>query len=243
MCTVIDSLQGYIHHTCDGKTKDEWLFRGMSSKNYHLIPKVGRKAEFIEHEFDMLIKFMDKGTAHSSYLASVNVIETDKVSYQTLALAQHHGLPTRLLDWTTNPLVALFFACTGNPEEDAVIYVANSAQFNDQVEGSPVDCMDVALYRPPHISPRITEQEGLFTVHPSGQLDIPLDSLKNEEGELFAFEKLLIPAKNKEKCLVSLDKLGVNQEKLFPGLDGISAYLQWKYSSVEVAQQINKETA
>jgi hypothetical protein len=44
---------------------------------------------------------------------------------ETYLLAQHHGLLTRLLDWTTNPLAALYFAATGEPDHDGAMYVIN----------------------------------------------------------------------------------------------------------------------
>src|SRR5262249_33650157 len=58
--------------------------------------------------------------------------------------AQHYGLPTRLLDWSTNPLAALFFACDGEPNEDGFIYAMDAGQIIPQ---EAEECNGTKLYQ------------------------------------------------------------------------------------------------
>lgn len=95
----------------------EFLFRGQSSVDYQLLPSLGRSSNFLKHERDLI--------ALAKY-KKPDVFTNTMLPLETLALLQHYGVPTRLLDVTESALVALYFACqpTHNANnKDGVVYV------------------------------------------------------------------------------------------------------------------------
>lgn len=103
-----------------------FLFRGMPNKQYSLIPSVFRKKNdggliheiYLEHNSEAGIVQAFK-TKAASLIHSFPIDE----DFTWVEYAQHFGAPTRLLDWTENPLVALYFACISDEEEDGIVYI------------------------------------------------------------------------------------------------------------------------
>ena len=149
-----------------------------------------------------------------------------------LALAQHYGLPTRLLDWTSNPLVGLYFAVDSSPEKDADVWCFGFPSTNNWFPHNTYFAQRVALaksgslYFPRHIFARTTNQSGCFTVH---VCEIPFEEANEHLMNIFV--RVRIKAVNNARILNELFTLGSHREFIYPGLEGIAKRLQFKVST------------
>jgi hypothetical protein len=196
-----------------------WVFRGINNPAYELIPKVGRLAnEGTEKRiFDMFIRELPAYA--DSYPSDL---------WELLALGQHHGLPTRLLDWTENPLVACFFASDGAYDCDGVIYAMHNPHVLKDTSISPFEIDKIMRYRPRQISPRIRAQSGLFTVHPN-----PRQPLVVGETGSIKVSKIVIDKEYKSYLIWDLARLGIHRASIFPNIDGLANHIKWMYESYD----------
>lgn len=195
------------------------IYRGMKSVNYPLIPKVGRivpsgSANSREqNERDILRLFKERAFQYLDFSPTSD--------WDWLAIGQQYGLPTRLLDWTDNPLVAGFFAAGATSDKDGVIYAyRNDSYISVDEHPNPFEYRAVGKFIPRHLTPRITTQGGLFTIHPN-----PYEPFTSKE-----MDKIIIPAAIKTDLRRTLNRYGVNRFSLFPSLDGLAAHIEWLQS-------------
>ena len=149
-----------------------------------------------------------------------------------MVLAQHFGLKTRLLDWSTNPLVALWFACADKSQGDAFVYAleADLHMDADPYAVGPKGLVETRVFQPRFNNPRIIAQQGWFTLHQYSAKDKRFVSIERNAKMRNQLHEFRIPAENRPDILRSLDRHGINARTLYPDLQGLCAYLNWKHS-------------
>lgn len=230
--------------------RSQFVFRGSSTAQGKLetaLMQLGGKYEDLEHH--LLRNF--RKYAHR------DVVSQDTL-WQWLSVAQHHGLPTRLFDWTYSPYVAMHFA------------TADTSKFH--VDGAlwMVDFVKAHQFLPLLLREQLAEEESnAFTVEMLTEsiesLD-ELDSMQDPEFVIFfeppsldnrivnqfalfsvmssptahldewfeerpdLYQKLVIPAELKWEIRDKLDQANITERVLFPGLDGLCSWLKRYYS-------------
>jgi hypothetical protein len=216
----IESLEEYISLVSEQFCCGHHVFRGVTDSSHKLIPTVGRNPDYyLDDEIELFKQF--KRRAHLS-LPSLPSNDWD-----WLAVAQHHGLPTRLLDWTSSPLVALFFATRPKivnyqvesccPNGGAVFALHFCDYIDTSAITNPFDYTKFGVFNPPHIAPRITGQAGLFTIQPQPNVEL---SYTKDERFPDDIEKIEFDSQAAQRIQSQLFKMGIREDMLFPDLDG-----------------------
>lgn len=234
--TSVDSLIVASRFAFQGFGKTVHWFRGQESSAWDLVPTVHRDYDQAgEHNLAAHFR-LSAGTRHSKTLDL-----SDMPAW--MSLMQHFGLPTRLLDWTASPLVALFFALDSvSQTEAAVVWALVPSRLNavsafnaeetfalSGAEARPL--LQAGLERGPVVEDvlavlgqdvdlRMTLQQGAFTLHGT-------NSALNDHPKASEFlAKFTIPKSARESISEELWFLGVRRSSLFPDLANLALDLK-----------------
>lgn len=213
---------------------DTW-WRGHGDANWQLHPALYRTPRTEGYEINVVHRFKRAARVRHHECPAPD----DWAAW--LFLMQHYRLPTRLLDWTESPLVALYFAVWDRPGKDGALWALNPFPLNESQSGeaailNPMDpkaqavilpafgeikkpsTACVAIY-PEEIDHRLAAQLSAFTAHGDST---PLETLPATSQYL---TKFTIPADAKRSLAEALDALGVRRANLFPDLENLAAQL------------------
>lgn len=203
-----------------------FLFRGQGDRS-PIVPKIARP----EYNYHLAREreLFDVFKMRARPFVLVSVLN----DWEWLALAQHHGAPTRLTDWTTSPLVAAWFAVSSYPlDTDACVYALDieGSGAPERIEPLSGSCTNGSTYNHPlsptngvylvktsPVSGRITTQRGLFLLHGN-----PKDALVIDPAQQF-----IIPRNDRIEVMASLSRFGIEASHIFPDLDGLCKSLDW----------------
>jgi hypothetical protein len=252
-----EELQNELfRNTWDNKInrfRSPYIYRGLSCKDYDLKTSLIRLGgNYPELEPHLLRNF--KKYAHRDASPGNSI-------WNWLAVAQHHGLPTRLLDWTYSPYVALHFATADfqSFDNDAAIWCVNNVKTNEFLpgklreviaeEGSNVftaDMLEPVCSSLKELG-KLKEKEFVLFLEPPS-LDQRIihqfalfSIMSSPEAELHTwleehpglYFRVIIPAKLKWEVRDKLDQANITERVLFPGLAGLSQWLKRHYTTVK----------
>jgi len=239
-----------------GKSSDksDYIFRGQANADWHLVPTLTRMLNKINPKIDsreaeeIEVALLDYFVTNAHRYFSQAVLATRDNPAARWSLMQHHGGPTRLLDWTNNLLVAAFFAISSHPDQDGAIWIFHAKPVNDEARrklhsvqagykmlqsGMAQSVVQIWMENGSHVE-RVIAQDGLFTLcHQifGSQEDLietafqpGSDGSRKDLPKMFC--RITIPKDLKPVFLRKLDSMDVTPKSLFPGDDGLGRSLR-----------------
>jgi hypothetical protein len=223
----------------------EMIYRGVTDQSFELIPSIGRNTK--EGTHNDISSLEDDLMSEFKRLTVPLLKQPPKSDFEWLFLAQHYGLPTRLLDWTSNPLVALFFASEGDDNKDGVIHYLphmvsdqyhlldyKTADYNTEAQKAPISVFALQpsqrkfiFVRPRYTDERYVNQKSVFSC-PKDPF-IPLEHTDKKE--------LIVKGEWKGEIRKRLYTMGMSTSFVYPGLAGITSDIKkLKFNPVKEGQ-------
>ncbi|HEU5171139.1 MAG TPA: FRG domain-containing protein [Gemmatimonadales bacterium] len=252
---LVDQVTPAAPDPATGRRRDTGVYRGAADARWPLLTSLDRlggvnpphaKAGLEEHILRNFIRYsrphLPTGAANE---------------WELLVQAQHHGLPTRLLDWTYSPLVAAHFATLAHqPGGDAAVWRLDWQQLHrrfgfpplalliedleslfggdkpftplELFQGSHGSEVFACMIQPPSLGDRIAVQSATFTICSDKRQSF--DAFLEQHGLGGALTRFVIPEADVPRLRDQLDLVGVDERRLFPDLDGVADQLRRYYS-------------
>jgi len=234
-----------------GDEKALW-YRGQANSSWGLTPSRWREAYAEANESEMRLEFESVGR-------QLVPADHQRDKWGWYFLMAHYGAPTRLLDWTVNPLVALYFAVSSvNSNADAAVWVIDPWNWNevhiphlwgpalpDWKETKPylwnvekaqdTDNKEAnrkwpVAIEPPHIDKRISAQEGRFFLFGNAKDMVEAPGVNRKgRGKKAKLDKIIIPSAKAKTIRDELHRISINEKTIFPDLSGLAKHICWEW--------------
>jgi Tfp pilus assembly protein PilF len=218
--TVVTSISEYINAIIAiNKVFPRNLFRGQANKDWEIVSSAYRCLN--KPTVERLRDYHEKLVSEITALRDCEIYE----GLEMVAHLQHNGSKTVFIDYTQNPLVALWFACTAKDESekkaDACVYCIQDSYTNKVTNISDKSTVaqlfakelnNIHKFTPPKINRRIQAQQSVFLIDLTGKID------------KYKHTGINIPAENKQSILSELALIGISQKTLFNDFTG---FVEW----------------
>lgn len=210
---LLEQIEPYLN-----KGVNACCFRGQSQQ-WPILPKAyrppfsGTDNKFVSLADSRLRQWKSEALL---YLREMNAVPDS--DWNWLAVAQHFGVATKVADWTSNPLVALFFAVFNDVgcDGELIIWSFDSSSYNPPPI-APSEVCSVILFRPEPTFARLRFQQGMLSYHPTPESEIPSEQLV----------RISIPSASKLHLQNQLYRCGIDHETIFSSLDHLAEKINW----------------
>ena len=234
---TVNNVPEYLTLCMDLRSKGFWAFRGQRKQSWQL----GLHDPGLTERLDENLEQFKKRCREFRFL---DFIEAKGSEWDWLFYAQHHRLRTRLLDWTSNPLVALYYAvetvlsrgCDKNDFGAVWALKVKREDFLSYDELPPPSKLERwVMINPIPVTHRLARQSGKFSYHPDGD-SMPLDTQprRNDEETLLKIGIGKAPGENPSREIRRhLGIMNVHYAQMFLNPDGIARFINWEWGDLQ----------
>lgn len=191
--------------------QSSFRFRGQADASWPIMPSIYRYSDFLRYQTVLY----EKQVLGAKPLVANPPLTHTNYDLEWLMVCQHYDVPTRLVDWTTDILSALFFACHGKKQlsSDGALYICKQDEYPlfSKYDESLINSQELAFVSTYVINPRMRNQSGCFMMWGHNPEDkstetYDLEEYQKQNGSSFFLEKLIIPSSYKKNILSELKR-------------------------------------